>query len=186
MNTRLRIIKIISRIALGLVWFYEGLVPKILFLRADNRSCATLTSGMADTGIDPANSRRGADAGWPVAHHRIGGANCRIRRNIVDVDLDRAGSVRKSVDAGRSLRRAGERSLPDRMRNHCVDPRPDTVCSRLAQACNARVFRQESSRRRDRIAGNRIRLCVISRANSRISQKARKWVRSVAYICTVI
>ena len=35
MNTRLRIIKIISRIALGLVWFYEGLVPKILFLRAD-------------------------------------------------------------------------------------------------------------------------------------------------------
>src|SRR6476661_8565023 len=35
MNTRLRIVKIISRIALGLVWFYEGLVPKILFLRAD-------------------------------------------------------------------------------------------------------------------------------------------------------
>src|SRR6266853_773211 len=35
MNTRLRTIKVISRIALGLVWFYEGLVPKILFLRAD-------------------------------------------------------------------------------------------------------------------------------------------------------
>src|SRR5213595_1892862 len=35
MNTRLRTIKIISRTALGLVWFYEGLVPKILFLRAD-------------------------------------------------------------------------------------------------------------------------------------------------------
>ena len=35
MNRRLRTIKIISRIALGLVWFYEGLVPKILFLRAD-------------------------------------------------------------------------------------------------------------------------------------------------------
>jgi len=35
MNTKLRTIKIISRIALGLVWFYEGLVPKILFLRAD-------------------------------------------------------------------------------------------------------------------------------------------------------
>ncbi len=34
-NTKLRIIKISSRIALGLVWFYEGLVPKILFLRAD-------------------------------------------------------------------------------------------------------------------------------------------------------
>jgi uncharacterized membrane protein YphA (DoxX/SURF4 family) len=33
-NTKLRTIKIISRTALGLVWFYEGLVPKILFLRA--------------------------------------------------------------------------------------------------------------------------------------------------------
>ncbi|HJY20889.1 MAG TPA: DoxX-like family protein, partial [Chthoniobacterales bacterium] len=31
----LRAIKLITRIALGLVWFYEGLVPKILFLRAD-------------------------------------------------------------------------------------------------------------------------------------------------------
>jgi uncharacterized membrane protein YphA (DoxX/SURF4 family) len=34
-NTKLRTIKIVSRTALGLVWFYEGLVPKILFLRAD-------------------------------------------------------------------------------------------------------------------------------------------------------
>ena len=111
---------------------------------------------MADTGTDPANSRRGADAGWPVAHHRICGANCRIHRDIVDVDLDRAGSVRKSVDAGRSLRRAGERSLPDRMRNHGVDPRPDTVCSWLAQACNAHAFLHENSQRRDQIAGDRI------------------------------
>jgi peptidoglycan/LPS O-acetylase OafA/YrhL len=28
-------IKIISRVALGLVWLYEGLVPKILFLHTD-------------------------------------------------------------------------------------------------------------------------------------------------------
>src|SRR5438034_9036427 len=35
MNTKLRTIKIISRTALGLVWFYEGIVPKILFPRAD-------------------------------------------------------------------------------------------------------------------------------------------------------
>jgi len=34
MITKLRAIKLISRIALGLVWFYEGLVPKILFLSA--------------------------------------------------------------------------------------------------------------------------------------------------------
>jgi hypothetical protein len=35
MKIKLRTIKVISRVALGLVWFYEGLVPKILFLRAD-------------------------------------------------------------------------------------------------------------------------------------------------------
>ena len=34
MNTNLPKIKLISRIALRLVWFYEGLVPKVLFLRA--------------------------------------------------------------------------------------------------------------------------------------------------------
>ena len=32
MNNRLRIV---SRIALGLVWLYEGLVPKLLFLRLE-------------------------------------------------------------------------------------------------------------------------------------------------------
>ena len=35
MNTKLHTIKVVSRTALGLVWFYEGLVPKIFFLRAD-------------------------------------------------------------------------------------------------------------------------------------------------------
>jgi uncharacterized membrane protein YphA (DoxX/SURF4 family) len=35
MKTRLVTVKIIARLALGLVWIYEGLVPKILFLRAD-------------------------------------------------------------------------------------------------------------------------------------------------------
>jgi hypothetical protein len=35
MNTKLWIAKISARVALGLVWLYEGLVPKILFLRAD-------------------------------------------------------------------------------------------------------------------------------------------------------
>jgi uncharacterized membrane protein YphA (DoxX/SURF4 family) len=35
MKTRLLITKIIARVALGIVWIYEGLVPKILFLRAD-------------------------------------------------------------------------------------------------------------------------------------------------------
>lgn len=35
MKTKLLTLKIISRVALGIVWFYEGLVPKLLFLRAD-------------------------------------------------------------------------------------------------------------------------------------------------------
>jgi uncharacterized membrane protein YphA (DoxX/SURF4 family) len=35
MKTRLVTIKIIARLALGLVWIYEGLIPKILFLRGD-------------------------------------------------------------------------------------------------------------------------------------------------------
>jgi peptidoglycan/LPS O-acetylase OafA/YrhL len=35
MKTELGRIKTISRVALGLVWLYEGLVPKLLFLRAD-------------------------------------------------------------------------------------------------------------------------------------------------------
>lgn len=35
MNTKLVTLKWICRFALGAVWFYEGLVPKILFLRSD-------------------------------------------------------------------------------------------------------------------------------------------------------
>jgi len=35
MKAKLVTVKIISRVALGLVWFYEGLVPKLLFLRDD-------------------------------------------------------------------------------------------------------------------------------------------------------
>ncbi len=125
MNTKLRTIKIISRTALGLVWFYEGLVPKILFLRVD------------ETGIDPANSRRRADAGRPLANHRICGTNCRVHRDIMDVDLDRAGRVRKSVDADRSLRRAGKRFLLDRMRDHGVDPRAAPILVWVARSLPA-------------------------------------------------
>ena len=35
MNTKLWAIKLTSRVALGMVWLYEGFVPKILFLRPD-------------------------------------------------------------------------------------------------------------------------------------------------------
>jgi uncharacterized membrane protein YphA (DoxX/SURF4 family) len=35
MKTKLWIVKTIARVALGLVWVNEGLIPKILFVRAD-------------------------------------------------------------------------------------------------------------------------------------------------------
>src|SRR5437870_13729754 len=87
---------------------------------------------MANTRMDAANSRRGADAGWPVADHRVGGTYCRVYRDIMDVDPDRAGCTRKSVDADRSLRRLGEGSLLDRMRDHGVVTRATPVSIRLA------------------------------------------------------
>lgn len=40
---RLRLLKIASRAALGVVWIYEGLVPKLLFLRADEIEIARRT-----------------------------------------------------------------------------------------------------------------------------------------------
>src|SRR5438477_12502183 len=83
---------------------------------------------MANTAIDSANSRRRADAGWTVAYHWICRTYCRVHRDVVDVDLDRAGRERESVDADGSLRRAGKRFLLDRMRDHgvvtCATPIP--------------------------------------------------------------
>lgn len=35
MKRKLHLVKVTSRVALGLIWFYEGLVPKLLFLRSD-------------------------------------------------------------------------------------------------------------------------------------------------------
>jgi uncharacterized membrane protein YphA (DoxX/SURF4 family) len=35
MNTRIRFIKLSARMALGIVWLYEGLVPKILFISSE-------------------------------------------------------------------------------------------------------------------------------------------------------
>ena len=87
---------------------------------------------MANTAIDSANSRRRADAGWPVAYHWICRTYCRVHRDVVDVDLDRAGRERESVDADGSLRRAGKRFLLDRMRDHGVVTRATPVSIRVA------------------------------------------------------
>jgi hypothetical protein len=35
MKEKLRIVRLTSRFALGIVWLYEGLVPKLSFLRPD-------------------------------------------------------------------------------------------------------------------------------------------------------
>ena len=97
-------------------------------------SCASVKSSMAGTGIDPANSGRYADAGWPVAHHRVCRTYRGVYRNIMDVDSDRAGSDGKSVDVGRSLRRTSKRFLLDRMRDHGVDAGAARICARVAHA----------------------------------------------------
>src|SRR5438105_15056818 len=94
---------------------------------------------MAGTGIDPANSGRYADAGWPVAHHRVCRTYRRVYRNIMDVDPDRAGSDGKSVDVDRSLRRTSKRFLLDRMRDHGVDAGAARICARVAHASRVAV-----------------------------------------------
>jgi uncharacterized membrane protein YphA (DoxX/SURF4 family) len=35
MKTKLQTIKLISRVALGLVWFYEGLIPKLVYVSSE-------------------------------------------------------------------------------------------------------------------------------------------------------
>ena len=45
MNNKLHLIKLCSRLALGLVWINEGLVPKILYPRADQADLV-LRSGL--------------------------------------------------------------------------------------------------------------------------------------------
>ncbi|CAN5496437.1 hypothetical protein BH20VER3_BH20VER3_15040 [soil metagenome] len=35
MKRELHLVKITSRVALGIIWLYEGIVPKLLFLRTD-------------------------------------------------------------------------------------------------------------------------------------------------------
>jgi len=157
MNTRLRIIKIISRIALGLVWFYEGLVPKILFLRADeiglvqSSHLVWRTPELTLQILGVAQTLAGL---WLI----IGLAErtavfVATSWMLILIALVASGNPSMLIDPYGAL-------VKDlcliRMRNHGVDPRLDTVCSWLAQACNARAFRQENSRRRDQIAGNRI------------------------------
>jgi hypothetical protein len=92
---------------------------------------------MADTGIDPANSRRRADAGWPVVAHWICGTQRGAYRNIMDADLDRTGGVRKSIDADRSLRRSRERSVLDRVCDHGVVTRAGPIPVWVAHSLSA-------------------------------------------------
>src|SRR6266700_710419 len=160
---------------------------------------------MANTRMDAANSRRGADAGWPVADHRVGGTYCRVYRDIMDVDPDRAGCTRKSFDADRSLRRLGEGSLLDRMRDHGVVTRATPVSIRVAHVSRVSGFsrlRRKNlfsrlnlqkfiSQRKVRARGTRspdtrdacatLRPSHICTTNSRINQNPRSCANRVEY-----
>jgi len=106
MITNLRVIKLISRIALGLVWFYEGLVPKILFLGADEIDlvrASHLVWRTPEFTLKILGVAQMLVALWLI----IGdcGTSRRVYRHPLDVDLDRSGRERKSVDANGPLRR---------------------------------------------------------------------------------
>jgi len=109
-------------------------------LRADEIGLvAKLTFGMADTGIDPGKFSAWRNTGWPWLII-IGGANCRIHRDIVDADLDRAGSVRKSVDAVDPYGALVKDLWPDRMRKSRCGPSAGDSLLLASAAVHARAF----------------------------------------------
>jgi hypothetical protein len=126
MTAKLHAIKLISRVALGLVWFYEGLVPKILFLRADELNLVRAshlvwrTPGFTLQILGVAQMLVGLWLIIGIAERAAG-----VNRHPLDVDPDRTSRERKSGDAHGSLRRAGEGFLSGRVCDHSVDTRID-------------------------------------------------------------
>ena len=124
MITKLRAIKLISRIALGLVWFYEGLVPKILFLRADEIGLVRayhLVWRTPEFTLQILGVAQLLVGLWLI--HRNRGTRRGVYRHPLDVDPYRASREWKSVDANRSVRRAGEGFLSHRVCDHRLDTR---------------------------------------------------------------
>jgi hypothetical protein len=127
MITKLRAIKLISRLARGLVWFYEGLVPKILFLSADEIGLVRAyhlvwrTPEFTLQILGVAQMLVGLWLIIGIAERAAG-----FYRHPLDVDPYRASREWKSVDANRSVRRAGEGLLSHRV----YDPRLDTRTNR--------------------------------------------------------
>jgi hypothetical protein len=78
MLTKLRAIKLISRIALGLVWFYGGLVPKILFLSADEIGLVRAYHLVWRKREFTLQILGVADARWPLVNHRNRGTSRRV------------------------------------------------------------------------------------------------------------
>jgi DoxX-like family len=124
MITKLRAIKLISRIALGLVWFYEGLVPKILFLSADEIGLVRayhLVWRKREFTLQILGVAQMLVGLWliiGIAERAAG-----FYRYPLDVDPYRASREWKSVDANRSVRRAGEGLLSHRVYDHRLDTR---------------------------------------------------------------
>jgi hypothetical protein len=109
MITKLRAIKLISRIALGLVWFYEGLVPKILFLSADEIGLVRayhLVWRKREFTLQILGVAQMLVGLWLIIG--IAERAAASYRYPLDVDPYRASREWKSVDANRSTRRAGE------------------------------------------------------------------------------
>ena len=96
---------------------------RFFFARGRNRPRASVSSGVANTGVHSANFRSRAAARWPLADHRNRGTSRRVYRYLLDVDPYRASREWKSVDANRSVRRAGEGLLSHRVYDHRLDTR---------------------------------------------------------------
>jgi len=136
---------------------------------------------MADTGIGTRNF-----SAWR-SRLLAGGlldwrSELRIRRTSGMFDLYRAVASGRSVDAVDPYGALVKESLPDRMRNHGVDPRPDTVCllASARRACACCAARRITTARPDPLAiGSR--RCVRSRSNSRISHKARRGLEACVH-----
>jgi hypothetical protein len=114
-------VRIICRVALGLVWLYEGLVPKLLFVRQDQIDLVErsgLYFGTPEFFLQLLGAGQVLCGLWLLAGRRT---PRRFYGHHRDGYPDRARGARESGHAHRSLRRADQRPLPHRLRFRGVD-----------------------------------------------------------------
>ena len=114
-------VKLAARIALGLIWLYEGLVPKLLFLHADQVELVR-RSGLWWHSPQGTLLVLGAAQAIAVAGCSAGSRNEQRRPSrALDVRPDYPGREKQSGPSRRSLRGARERSLAHRLRLRRLD-----------------------------------------------------------------